>query len=99
MDRSELLRKSRAHRQLHLDTVDRSTFRRFVRYLKSKVANHFDGVAERTVFLKFNVYEPQHPDEIEVAKKANEEAADISLNVIHNLINAMNSKWSSTKKK
>jgi phage tail protein X len=99
MTQEELLRKSRAYRQLHLDTVDRLTFRKFVRHMKNNVKEHYDGVADRTIFLKFNIYVPQIEDEIPAAFKANEEAADICMDVLHVLINKLGGKYYSIKKK
>lgn len=98
MTQEELKRKSRAHRELDMAGVNRAIFRKFVRYLKSKVPDHFDGVAERTVFLKFDMTVAQHPDEIDQAFKENQEGANIIMNMIHNLINSITN-FNSTKQK
>ncbi len=98
MTPEELKRKCRAHRELDMTNVSRATFRKFVSYLKNKVPDHFDGVAERTVFLKFDMTVAQHPDEIDQAFKENQEGANIIMEVIHNMINSITN-FNSTKQK
>ncbi len=82
------IHKYAAYRQMELNALSRSEYRRFIKQVKS--LPQFDGAgdsSDKIVFFKFAHYKPANLETIDYYKKLNETEANKCMDAIGILVN------------